>query len=244
MKDNFSQQAASYARYRPDYPESLYAHILSLTNGRACAWDCATGNGQAALRLAQAFDRVEATDISAKQLAKAPQADNVHYQVSRAEETPFADDSFDLITVAQAAHWFDYDRFYPEVRRVGKPGALLAMWGYGLGRVTPEIDAVVDHYYNETLGPYWDPERRHIDAGYRTIPFPLNDAGRWEGHIVLQWSRTHFMGMFETWSALQHYLRQNEDDPTEALDRRIRSIWKEDSTREIRFPLFLLTGRV
>jgi hypothetical protein len=158
--DRFSAQAAQYARYRIDYPSELYAWLLPQVAGRLRAWDCATGNGQVAAVLAQHFQEVEATDLSANQLAQAPALPNVHYQVATAEHTPFPDERFDLITVAQAVHWFDLPAYHTEVRRVSGPGTVLAEWGYGLVQIgEPALDALVLHFHNETVGPYWDANR-------------------------------------------------------------------------------------
>ena len=161
--DRFSAQAAAYARFRIDYPAALYAWLLPLVPGRARAWDCATGNGQVALVLAESFAEVDATDLSASQLAQAPARPNIRYQTARAEHPPFPDRVFDLIAVGQAVHWFDPAPYHREVRRVARPGAVLAEWGYGLVRIGPEIDPLVQRFYHETLGPYWDANRWHID---------------------------------------------------------------------------------
>src|SRR5512135_1288098 len=116
MKDLFSSQAELYARFRPTYPPELYSFILKFVRRRDHALDCATGSGQVARTLAEYFQTVYAIDISQSQLRHAAPADNIVYSVSRAESTPFQADAFDLITVAQAFHWFDAPAFWKEVQ--------------------------------------------------------------------------------------------------------------------------------
>jgi len=177
--DRFSAQAAQYARYRIDYPSELYSWLMPQVGGRGRAWDCATGNGQVAAVLANYFTEVEATDLSASQLAQAASHPNVHYQVATAEHTPFPDQYFDLITVGQAVHWFDQAAYHREVRRVARPGAILAEWGYGLAQVgEPALDALILRFHNETLRPYWDDNRWHVIDEYARLPFPFEPVQR------------------------------------------------------------------
>src|SRR5690242_14801535 len=176
MKDNFSRQAADYAKYRPDYPSSLFDFILSKVQDRNSAWDCATGNGQTAKMLANYFQKVYATDISQKQLDNAVSANNIIYEMQPAESTSFEDNSFDLVTVSQALHWLQFDRFYAEVNRVTKNNGWIAVWTYSLPAISSEIDRIIDHeFYKAVIGPYWDAERKHVDAHYTTIPFPFKE---------------------------------------------------------------------
>ena len=173
MKDNFSKQSAIYARYRPTYPQDLYDFILSHVTGKQSAWDCGTGNGQAAKELSKVFTKVFATDISQKQIDNAVHADNIFYSVQPAEQTDFPDNSFDLVTVAQALHWFRFDEFYKEVKRVTKPAAFFAGWTYSLLRISDEIDQLIEYHHYNTLSGYWDDERKYVDEEYRNIPFPF-----------------------------------------------------------------------
>jgi SAM-dependent methyltransferase len=243
MKDNFSRQAGLYAQFRPVYPPQLYQFILSLVPGRSAAWDCGTGNGQVAVVLADHFVRVEATDISARQLEQAPVRPNLTYTLTPAEQTPFADATFDLITVAQAVHWFDFDRFYAEVRRVLRPGGILALWGYGLMRTgDPAVDHWIDDFYHHRVGPYWDAERSLVDAAYQTIPFPFPEIPAPAFAMEYRWTRDHLLGYLSTWSAVQHYRRANEEDPLEAPAKILREIWPDGTEKSVRFPLFLRIG--
>jgi ubiquinone/menaquinone biosynthesis C-methylase UbiE len=163
MKDNFSKQADVYAKYRPTYPAALFDFVVNNIADKQTAWDCATGNGQSAKELSRHFSKVYATDISQKQMDNAYQANNIFYSLQPAEQTNFDDHSFDLITVSQALHWFNFEKFYKEVNRVGKQGSWLAVWMYALLRISPDIDKLIDRYHFETLKDYWDNERKYVD---------------------------------------------------------------------------------
>src|SRR5688572_25795277 len=195
MKDNFSHQADAYAKYRPGYPPELFAFILDNVKGRETAWDCGTGNGQTAKELAQYFQKVEATDISQKQLDNAAQVPNINYSLQPAEQTNFPDDHFDLITVSQALHWFRFNEFYAEVRRVAKPGGWLAVWTYTRLPISPEIDELIgNEFYKKIVGEYWDRERRYVDENYMTIPFPLAEIECPRFSITLRWTIDELAG--------------------------------------------------
>src|ERR671925_337464 len=151
FEDHFSTQSEQYAQYRPKYPDKIYAYLASIAPGHSLAWDCGTGNGQAAIGLAKYFDKVHATDASAEQISLAYPHEKVDYRVERAEEVSLNDSSVDLITVAVAIHWFNFDEFYREVKRVLKPDGVLAAWTYNSVEISPEIDQLVDQYYGEIL---------------------------------------------------------------------------------------------
>ncbi|WP_266364297.1 class I SAM-dependent methyltransferase [Tellurirhabdus rosea] len=241
--DRFSGHASLYARYRIDYPNSLYDFLLSRTPNRRRAWDCATGNGQAAVVLADYFDEVEATDLSANQLENAPARGNLTYRVSAAEKTPFPDAHFDLVTVAQALHWFDVDAFHAEVRRVARPGATLAEWGYGLNEVSPEVDRIVRYFYNDLVGPFWDAMRRHVEDQYAQLAFPFADI-RHERFVASRlWDSGRFLNYLRTWSSVQKYQKQHGTDPVSLIEDELKAVWG-NGEREVRFPIFLRTGRV
>jgi ubiquinone/menaquinone biosynthesis C-methylase UbiE len=175
FKDHFSGHAEDYARFRPHYPGELFAYLGSICAEREDAWDCATGNGQAAIGLAAHFKRVIATDASMKQLESAPLDRRVQYRVSAAEESGLDSNSVDLITVAQALHWFDLPKFWTEAKRMLKPQGIVAVWSYNLVSIAPAIDRVVDRFYRDTVGPFWPLERAIVEAGYRTIDFPFHE---------------------------------------------------------------------
>ncbi len=247
-QDNFSKQALTYKKFRPTYPRALYEELLRVTanNPRQQAWDCGTGNGQVAAELAQHYQQVVATDISQNQLDQAPQASNISYRVERAEQTSFQDDQFDLITVGQAVHWFDFDAFEREVRRVGREGGIISIWGYGLLRVNESINRYIDHFYMDIIGPYWNEERRHVDLAYESIPFnfpviPMRD----DLTIDVEWTLDRFEGYLNSWSSVQHYIRQqNGQNPVPAFIEELASVWPREEAMAIQFPVFIKSGKI
>ncbi|MEO7924337.1 MAG: class I SAM-dependent methyltransferase [Chitinophagaceae bacterium] len=243
MKDNFSNQAEGYSKYRPAYPEELFDFILQQFSERNSAWDCATGNGQTAKELAKYFNKVFATDISRKQLDQAVQADNISYSVQPAEQTNFPSAEFDLVTVSQALHWFRFDEFYTEVQRVVKPGGWIATWMYGLLRISPAIDKLIDEHHFTTLEKYWDPERKYVDDHYRSIPFPFEEIDSPAFHIRYHWTLEELEGYLNTWSALQKFTSANQYNPVTDLMKRIKPYWTAASMKTI-FPLHLRMGRL
>lgn len=240
-KDNFSKQSAIYARFRPNYPEALYQLILNKVNNRDLAWDCATGNGQAAIYLAGHFKHVYATDLSESQISNAKPANNITYFVNTVENTAFDENTFDLVTVAQALHWFDFDKYFKEVIKVAKPGAVFAAWGYGLFRSDKTIDKAVDHFYNDVVGDFWDPERDYIDKMYSNIdfPFPLIECPTLE--TKLHWSIDHLQGYLNSWSSVQNFITENEHNPVDQLIDQLKPYWGK-GLRVIKHPLFLKMG--
>lgn len=243
MKDNFSKQAGSYAKYRPSYPQQLYDFIVDQVTLKQAAWDCGTGNGQSAKELSRYFEKVFATDISGQQIAHAAPRSNIFYSVQPAEKTSFPDNAFDLITVAQAIHWFRFDDFYREIKRVAKPGAIFAVWGYSLLHASPEIDALVGEYHFNTLNDYWDPERKYLDEGYRNIPFPFIKMDRPAFKISYEWTLHELEGYLNTWSALQKFIAVNDYNPVDKLIADIKPFWKTWRMK-IDFPIHLLIARI
>jgi ubiquinone/menaquinone biosynthesis C-methylase UbiE len=243
VKDNFSKQASLYAKYRPAYPPEIFSFILDHIENRHCAWDCATGNGQTAKELAKSFDKVYATDISQKQLDNAEQARNIFYSLQAAEHTNFEENQFDLVTVSQALHWFDFETFYTEVKRVTKPGGWIAVWMYGGLAISPEIDQLKRDHYSNTLGPYWDAERKHVDDNYARIPFPFEETECPVFSIQYEWTPEDLEGYLNTWSALQKFIEEKGYNPVEDLMKAISQHWGEGK-RKISFPLHLRMGRI
>lgn len=244
--DYFSPAAAAYASYRPRYPDSLFAWLSSEARGRERAWDCATGSGQAAVGLAAHFARVVATDPSAAQLEHAEPNARIDYAAMTAERSAIATRSMDVLTVAQALHWFDRDSFYAEARRVLRAGGLLAVWSYMLGSFgEPALDEALRRFYSETVGPYWPPERAVIDAGFDRLEFPFDEL-RSPGFVMeAEWSLEHFAGYVSTWSAVQRARKATGRDPLPAFVESVASMWgAEAGTRNIRWPLSMRVGRV
>lgn len=239
QKDLFSAQANVYAAFRPTYPKELYDFIFGNLKTKNRAWDCATGNGQVAGFLANYFDQVYATDISQQQLNNAIKRDNIFYSVSPAEKTGFEDQQFDLITVAQALHWFDREKFYNEAKRVGKKGSLLAIWGYGLLYIQPDIDDVIMHFYNDVVGPYWDDARRLVENEYRSLSFPFKEIESPTFDITSTWTLNHLAGYLESWSATQKYIKQTGHNPLPDVLTQLEKVWKKGDSKPVRFPIFL-----
>jgi SAM-dependent methyltransferase len=242
VKDNFSRYSPAYAKYRPGYPPELFTYILGFVKEKEKAWDCGTGNGQSAKALSQYFKQVIATDISQGQLDNAHPAPNIRYTVESAEQTSIDDASIDLVTVAQAIHWFDLDRFYAELRRVAKPGAVLAVWCYSLLQVSPSIDNLISDHHFIVLKDHWDPERRYVDEQYANIPFPFEEITAPVFHICLRWSLEDLGGYLRTWSALQKFITACGHDPVDGLIEKLKPLWGNKPLRQIIFPVHLRLG--
>ncbi|MBA2410224.1 MAG: class I SAM-dependent methyltransferase [Gammaproteobacteria bacterium] len=245
FKDHFSRHADAYAGHRPDYPAALFDYLATGAGAREVAWDVATGNGQAALALARHFAQVWATDASAEQIRAATPHQRVAYGVAPAETSGLESASVDLITVAQALHWLDLPRFYAEVLRVLRPGGVIAVWCYHLISVSPEVDRVLAHFYADTIGADWPPERRLVEDGYRSLEFPfaeIQDAPAFS--IERLWSVEQVLNYVSTWSAVQRYQRRLGVDPVEAhLAPALRGTWGDrNRQRQVGWPILLRLG--
>ena len=244
MKDNFSRQADIYAKYRPSYPQELFNFILNHVKNKRVAWDCGTGNGQAAKELARYFEKVFATDISQKQIDKAHHAANIFYSVQLAEQTNFSDNTFDLITVSQALHWFKLDKFYAEVKRVARPGAWIAVWMYNLPSISPEIDGFLHvQLYKNILGTYWDYERKYVDDNYTTLSFPFKEIKTPVFTIQLEWTLKELEGYINSWSALQKFIETNQFSPVDKSINQIQRHWKNEKMKIV-FPVYMRMGQI
>ena len=241
MKDNFSRQADTYAKYRPTYPQELFDFIFSCIKNNDAAWDCGTGNGQAAKELSKHFKKVYATDISQKQIDKAYKSDNIIYSLQPAEQTNFTDNSFDLIAISQALHWFKFEEFYAEVKRVVKNNGIIAAWCYSLPTISKEIDHIINtELYKNTLGQYWDDERQYVDDHYTTIPFPFEEIKSPPFQIISEWTVNDLQGYINSWSALQKFITTNNYNPVDKFIEQVRPYWKEKI--KIVFPVHLRMG--
>jgi SAM-dependent methyltransferase len=242
--DHFSRSAAGYAEFRPGYPDELFDLLARLAPSRRLAWDCATGSGQAAVPLAARFERVVASDASAAQIAEAQQHPSIAYHVGRAEESGLPDASCDLVTVAQALHWFDVEAFHAEVARVLVPDGVLAEWSYGPLALEPPLDAVMRHFYAQTLGPWWPKERAHVDSGYRELPFPFARLPLPDLALKADMSLPALMGYVGTWSAVGAFREAEGRDPLPQLARELAPLWGPAEARQhVRWPLVLRVGR-
>ncbi|MBK6742466.1 MAG: class I SAM-dependent methyltransferase [Hydrogenophilales bacterium] len=245
FKDHFSANPAGYADYRPRYPEALFDWLAEQCAGHNLAWDCATGSGQAAVALAGRFERVIASDASATQIEHAEAHPGVDYRVALAEACGLPAASVDLLTVAQAAHWFDLDAFYGEARRVLKPGGVLALWGYEKLRLEPALASVVGRLYHDELDGFWPPERALVESGYRDLAFPFVAIDTPEFAMTTDWSLDQLIGYFGTWSAVKNYRQARGTDPLPAVRAVLEPLWGSPDTRKnIQWPLFLRVGRI
>ena len=243
FKDHFSKQAAGYAKFRPCYPKALFVYLGGIAPSRELAWDCGTGNGQAAVGLASVFDRVLATDASEKQILNARPDERVEYRVTVAEDSGIKSEILDLILVAQALHWFHLDRFYAEARRVLKPNGVLAASAYKFLRITPEIDHLVNHrYYHKIVGPFWPPERALVEK-FEELPFPFLEIQTPSFEMIAQWNLEQLMGYLRSWSATQRFIAANQRDPLDEIADELRRAWGDTKrTRHVIWPLTLRVG--
>jgi ubiquinone/menaquinone biosynthesis C-methylase UbiE len=245
FKDHFSRQACDYARFRPRYPAELFTHLASQVPEHACAWDCGTGNGQAALALAPHFSHVIATDASRKQIEHVTPHEKIMYLVSSAEKTPIAAHSVDLITVAQAIHWFNVDLFYAEVERVLNPRGAFAIWCYDLLSISPEIDLVLHDFNENIVGPCWPPERYWIGNHYADLPFPFVEQKAPAFAMRAQWSLDDLLGYLGTWSATQKFIEQRGSDPLEYVASQLAPIWGDPRImKRVHWPLYVKIGKL
>lgn len=229
FKDHFSGHAGDYSKHRPSYPEALYDAVYAHVTSFDTAWDCGTGNGQVAVHLAERFDQVLATDASASQISHAMEHPKVSYSVCRAEHTPFSNNSFDLITVGQAIHWFDFEPFFEEVRRVAKKNSIFACWTYRFLTIDTETNAVLRRFF-DLIEEYWPPERDHVEALYRTIPFPddFEEQPMEDIHIERPLYPDDVLNYLRTWSSVKNYRNAHDgSDPVELFRQDFYSAWGE-----------------
>jgi SAM-dependent methyltransferase len=249
FSDHYSDFAADYARYRPRYPDALYEALVAAVPGRERCWDVATGNGQAALALARYFDEVVAIDASADQLAQAAPHPRIAYRRELAEKSSLPDASVDLVTVAAALHWLELPAFYAEVRRVVRPGGVLAAWTYSTAiEIAPAIDAIIDDYVRTVLGPHWAPELDHVSLRYRELPFPFPEIELGPLAIETEWTLPRLVGQLNTWSAAGAYRRRHGRLATDGILARLTAAWTEGGAatdaRPVRMPLYARVGRI
>jgi len=244
-KDLFSNQSDLYAKYRPSYPRELFEYIVSFVKAKDVAWDCATGNGQAATVLSNYFKKVIGTDISAAQIEKAVKKNNIEYLVCPAESTPFKENSFDLVTVAQAYHWITWAEFRKEVVRVCKPGAIIAVWMYYNHNTGDEkVTAIVRNFHENVAKPYWDHERKYVEEKYETVEFDYELLPVKKFESILHWQREDLLGYVGSWSAIQKFIKTNGYSPLPQLEDELKKIWPDDEIKRVSFPVYLKLGRV
>lgn len=245
FKDHFSEQSDAYAAYRPCYPAALADFLAAAAPATALALECGCGSGQLSGLLAARFDRVVATDASEAQVENAEPYPNVSYRCAPAEQSGLEADTVDLIAAAQAAHWFDLEAFYAEARRVGRPGAAIALVSYGPMKVDAVTDPVIGQFYSKTIGPYWPPERWHVEDGYRNFPFPFDEIDPPDLAINVDWSLVDFLGYIGTWSAVHAVRKETRRDPMPAFADALSAAWgADDFVRTVRWPLAVRVGHI
>ena len=241
----FASEATQYAHLRPTYPDNLFTFLTTTVASRDVAWDCATGNGQAATHLARHFGRVIATDESAEMIAQAPRDPRIEYRAAEAEDSGIEACSVDLVTVASAIHWFDLGKFYAEVRRVVKPGGVLAAWTYYTPVFDNDVDAIIERLAHDVLADYWDKRLHYVVDEFQDLPFPFEpiDAPRFRTDI--KWDMGDLLGYFETWSSSVKYREANHERPTKQIEDEVARAWGDPSQkRHLHFPLYMRLGRV
>ncbi len=242
FKDHFSEQSEGYARYRPTYPDELFEFLASINAGGTKAWDCATGSGQCAIALTQHYLDVVATDASDSQIDAAAGHPGIQYRVATAEQSGFDDDSMDLITVAQAFHWFDHDGFFAEARRVLRADGVLAIWCYAICETTVACDALIDTLYCDIVGEFWPPEREMIESGYDGVSLPGEPVAAPEFKMIADWRVGDMLGYLRTWSACKRYEAANDSDPVAQIEAALMAAWGEGTLR-VSWPLHLRVSR-
>jgi SAM-dependent methyltransferase len=243
FKDHFSGHAAEYAKFRPHYPDELFEYLASISPRHELAWDCATGNGQAAVGLARHFQKVIATDASSQQIESAEPDERISYRVAPAEASGIDSASVNLILVAQALHWFDLDAFFAEAKRVLKDDRLLAISSYNVLKISPEIDAIIWKFYRETTGLFWPPERELVETDYKNIQFPFPELPPRQFEMKTQWNLNQLLGYLRTWSATQKFIAARGFDPVDSVAEELEAVWKDPETvREMKWPLHLRVG--
>ncbi len=241
----FSQGGQAYAAFRPQYPAAVAAYLASQVQATGLAVDVGCGSGQLTRLLAPHFAAVIGLDPSADQLASAVPAEGVTYHCAPAEDLPLADASADLVTAAQAAHWFDLPRFYAEVRRVGKKEGIIALVSYGVLTLEPEFNARLAHFYWNEIGAFWPPERRLVESGYSTLDFPFKESIPPPMEIRLSWDLAEFLGYLSTWSAVRHAREMGREDALLGFARDMTALWREPGVkRSVSWPIKMRVGRL
>lgn len=244
-RPDFSPFAEEYARFRPSYPAALFEFLASLVERHSLAWDCATGNGQAAVSLADHFRRVVATDVSAEQIRRAKAHPCVEYRVAPAEASGLETDSVDLVAVAAALHWFDLEAFYGEVRRVLRPRGILAVWTYHAAIIDGPLGEVIGPLYWDLLRDYFAAGARLVDDRYEDLSLPGEPLEVPEFRMAADWTLDQFHGYVSSWSGTQRYMQERGEDPFERIAGEAARLWENpQSARPIQWPLILRVSRL
>jgi SAM-dependent methyltransferase len=239
----FDDVGAAYARFRPDYPPALVALLAGAAPRQHRALDVGCGNGQLTVALAESFTDVLGVDPSGSQLMHARTHPGVGYVCATAEELPVADHTADLVTAAQAAHWFDLPRFYAQVRRVLVPGGAVALVTYGRQELQGAVDHRFQQFYVEEIGPFWPPERALVDQGYRTLDFPFDELPTPPLEIRREFTLTELLGYVATWSAARRARNSGRGDLLQRFGTELAAVWGDPQTaRTARWPVNVRLG--
>ena len=242
--DNFSKQVDSYHKFRPSYPSNLFEFLSSMTSEHQLSWDCGTGNGQSANSLTHYYEKVFATDPSTQQIENAKLHKRIIYRVETAEKTSLENNTVDLITVAQAVHWFNFDNFYSEVKRVLKQDGIIAVWAYGLPIIENSVDKIIKHFHDNIVGDFWQAENRLIENEYETIPFPFKQITTPNFFIQKEISFSDTVGLLKSWSATQKYIDKHNQNPIALIEKELLEIWGEkESEKSATWKLILKVGQ-
>lgn len=241
-KDYFSTNSEIYQKFRPHYPSELFNFIYGHVKNFDKVWDCGTGNGQAAVELSKKFNEVTASDFSIKQIQNAFIRANIQYHNLSSEETGFPDSYFDLITAAQSVHWFNFEKYFAEVKRTGKNNSVIAIWGYSLPEIEKNINNIILEFYNLILNDFWDERRKYIETRYKEIPFPFNEIKTPSFNMKTYWTLENIEGFINSWSSVHTYIQTKKINPVPELIKNLENHWNKNETKEINFPLFLRLG--
>lgn len=244
FEDHFSELAETYSKYRPNYPKKLFEYLASICNQHQQAWDCGTGNGQAAVSLTEYFENVYASDASKEQLAQAPNHPKIIFKNAPAEKVPLENSTVDLVTVAAAVHWFNFDEFYTEVKRVLKPEGIIAVWGYHLFKITPAIDELLTKYYSEILKNYWPEQFHFVDTRYTDLPFPFDELSTPNFEMITEWNLDQVAGFLSSWSGTKIYQQKIGRHPLNEIWDDLLAAWGDEQlSRTAHWPLYMRIGR-
>lgn len=245
FKDHFSSQSRDYAKYRPTYPVELFRDLADISPSCNYALDVATGNGQAAAGLLKYFNVVIAFDASKNQIAHVNKGYQIKYMVAIAEQIPVRDSSIDLITCAQAVHWFNWELFNNETSRILNKEGIIAIWGYGLPQVNKTIDEIIWNYYSNIVGKFWAKERTYVENEYNQIPFPFKLLKSHDYLINLSWRFENLIGFLNSWSATRSYINTLQKNPIQEIKNELSNAWfSGDEIKNIIWPLFVKFGKL
>ena len=244
FQDHFSRQAEMYLKARPTYPEELFEYLASLSPANELCWDCATGNGQAAISLAKNFKKIIATDGSEKQIANAIKTENIEYKVGTAEVSGLENSSVDLITVATAAHWFNHTLFYKEAERLAKPNGILAVWTYSEAKISAPIDELMEWFMYDFLYSYWPDGRWYVRNKYETLPFPFAPIQTPDFFCRTNWNKQQWLNYVQSWSSYNNYVTQHNTDPIQVLLPKLNRLWNDSEIKPVAWQLHLKCARL